>query len=773
MAYLRFITRHPIPVLLATGLVALLAVANLFRLRIDNSMDIWLVENDPSLAAYDRYREEFENDEFIVVAYEAPGGALGEEGLALAERLTETFARIKNVVKVTSLVNMEQIRADGDLLTVGRLVNPPLTDADREKVLATLRDDPLYSGTLAGRDGQIGAIALRITGESSDDRHQERVKLMGSIRRVIAQEIGEFHVTGRTPFDVELFDAFISDQKRFLPIMGLVFLLVLGALFRNVVGVALPTTTVTVAVLWTFGIIAMVGTPLSMVSGTLPVVLLAIGVADAVHLISQYQEEMATGKEKQQALLDATNAVFIPCLFTSVTTALGFLGMLIIQVRPIRHFGMYASVGTMLAFVATFTIVPAILSLLPAPKVRDIGKHGATVADRLTAQVFSWVSAHRYLVLAVSLGGLLIGLLGLPRVQTSANTYRFLPSTNRAVAATDFVEAAIGGVNPMEVLVTVRDTSSPEPLKNVEVLREIESLQRTLAAHPQVEKTLSPVDFISAMNRTFHEGREEFARIPESRELVGQLMLMYEMDAPDGEFYDYVNFDMTQARLTVRTSMSADAENSELIAAAREASQGFKTIDAIPTGTVVLFADIQYHMLTGMIRGFSVAFVCVGVMMVVLLRNLRHGLLAMIPGALPIVFVVGLTGWFSVKLDTNSAMMGNIALGIAVDNAIHMLTRYRRLRQSGIAPHESIRQASTVVGRPVLFTTLVLCTGFLVLCLSETIPNQKFGALVAMVLTGSLFGSIGTLPATILVMEERFGRQPAVSPEELVDNVSQ
>jgi predicted RND superfamily exporter protein len=132
----------------------------------------------------------------------------------------------------------------------------------------------------------------------------------------------------------------------------------------------------------------------------------------------------------------------------------------------------------------------------------------------------------------------------------------------------------------------------------------------------------------------------------------------------------------------------------------------------------------------------------------------------MIPGALPIVFIVGMTGWLGMKLGANSAMMGNIALGIAVDNAIHMLTRYRRLRHEGVVAHGAIERASTVVGRPVLFTTLVLCAGFLVLCLSATIPNQRFGLLTALVLAGSLLGSVGTLPATILVMEEYFGKGP-------------
>jgi predicted RND superfamily exporter protein len=758
MAYLRFITRHPWPVVLAAAILAFAAFSTLVQLRIDNSMEAWLIEDDPALAAYGRYREEFQNDQFIVVGYEVPGGALSEAGLAVAERLTEAFERIDNVMDVTSLANMEEIRADGDLLTVGHLIEAPLSDAERKRVLSKLRSDPLYRRTLAGHDGKVGAIVIRTARDSAEQGHAVRAKLVEDVRRALARENGTFHITGRTTFDVELFDAFVLDQKRLVPVMGLVIVIVLGVLFRNVVGVVLPMVTVGMAVLWTFAVIATVGTPLSMVSGTLPVVLLAIGIADSVHLVSEYQEQLAAGKKKLDALSDGVRAVFVPCLFTSVTTSLGFLGMLVIRVRPIHDFGLYASIGTMLAFVATFTLVPAVLSLLPAPRVRnDIG---GAVSDRLTARVFRVVSAHRRLVLGVSLGGLLLGVVGLPLVQVSANTYKFLPATNPAIRATDFIEATIGGVNTMEVMVSARDISSQEPLKNVQALEEIQALQRKLAAFPQVEATLSPVDFLSAMNRTFHEDREEYERIPESRELVGQLMLMYEMDAPDGEFYDYFNFDMTKARMTIRTSMSADHENSDLIAAVREASKGFESIEAVPTGTVVLFSNIQYHMLVGMIRGFCVAFFCVGLSMTLLLRNLRHALLAMIPGALPIVFIVGMTGWLGMKLGANSAMMGNIALGIAVDNAIHMLTRYRRLRHEGVVAHEAIEHASTVVGRPVLFTTLVLCAGFLVLCLSATIPNQRFGLLTALVLAGSLLGSVGTLPATILVMEEYFGKGP-------------
>jgi len=756
LAYLRFITRHPVPIVLGAAVIAFAAFSSLVRLRIDNSMETWLIKDDPALAAYDLYREEFENDQFVVVGYEVTGGVLSDNGLAVASRLTEAFEQIDNVLKVTSLTNMEEMRAEGDRLTVGNLVTPPLSDSERARVLDKLRTDALYRRTLTSDDGRVGAIVIKIARSDSIEGHGIRAAILNDIRQVLAREQGTFHITGRATFDVELFDAFVRDQQRLIPIMVLVIVLVLGALFRNVMGVTLPMVTVSMSVLWTFAVIAVVGTPLSLVSGTLPVVLLAIGIADSVHLISEYQEELATGKKKLDALLDAIRAVFLPCLFTSVTTALGFLGMLVIHVRPIRDFGMYASIGTMLAFVATFTFVPAVLAWMPAPRVRNAV--GDTASDRLTARVFRVVSAHRGLVLGVSLAGLVIGMAGLGRVQVTANTYRFLPPTNPAIQATDFIEAAIGGVNTMEVLVSARDTESTEPLKNVQALRETQTLQRKLAAFRQVEATLSPVDFISAMNRSFHEDKPEYARIPESRELVGQLMLMYELDAPDGEFYDYVNFDMTKARMTVRTSISGDYEYADLIAAVREASQGFDSIEAVPTGSVVLFSDVQSYMLLGMMRGFAVAFFCVALMMILLLRNLGHGLLAMIPGVLPIVFVVGMTGWVGMKVGVNSAMLGNIALGVAVDNAIHMLTRYRRLRREGVVAHEAIERASTVVGRPVLFTSVVLCAGFLVLCLSSTLPNQKFGFLTALVLAGSLLGSVGTLPATILLMEEYFGK---------------
>ena len=231
--------------------------------------------------------------------------------------------------------------------------------------------------------------------------------------------------------------------------------------------------------------------------------------------------------------------------------------------------------------------------------------------------------------------------------------------------------------------------------------------------------------------------------------------------APDGRFYDFVNFDFSRARIMARARMSEADVHHRFLHKARRLARSFQHISAIPTGLMVLYNDVERHMLTGMITGFSVAFITVSLMMVILLRTLRHGLLAMIPGALPVVFVVGMTGWLGVALGTMPAMMGNVALGIAVDNAIHMLTRYRRLRRSGMAPQGAIEQAAIVVGRPVLFTTSVLCLGFAVLGFSRLVPNQFFGILTAIVLFGSLVGALVTLPATILVIDERSAARQA------------
>ncbi len=173
---------------------------------------------------------------------------------------------------------------------------------------------------------------------------------------------------------------------------------------------------------------------------------------------------------------------------------------------------------------------------------------------------------------------------------------------------------------------------------------------------------------------------------------------------------------------------------------------------------VMLFSDIEHHMIRGMVLGFSVALMAVSIMMVLVLRSLRHGLLAMIPAVLPLSFVLGMTGWVGQPLGPMAVMMANVALGVAVDNAIHLLMRYQRLRAAGKEVAAAIEESVTVVGRPVLYTAIVLCMSFLVLGFSDMVPTRAFGLLTALVLAGSLGGALITLPATVLMADEHLGR---------------
>ena len=754
MGILRSIIAHPVLVLGTALAVTLGSFFSISRLEVDNSVEIWLLENDPALRAYEEFRNEFQNDEYLVIGYEPPGGALSDDSLAMTARLTGALERIDGVLKVTSITSVEEIRALGDVLQVGKLVTPPVAAADRDRILYKLATDPLYAGSLTSRDGSAAAIIVNVQ-RIPHGNIEMRYRILDEVNHALENEGGTpFYVTGGVAFDIELFRSMIHDLKRSIPMMGLVFLVALGVLFRTAAGVLVPTGTVVVSVIWTFGLLALSGYDANVCSAILPVVLLAIGVADSVHLLSEYEEELAHGRERREALERAVSTVFVPCLFTSVTTAAGFLGLLLIRVAPLREFGAFAAAGTMLAFIATFTIMPAALALLPAPAHRLDAVQSHRRSARWSGRMFDFVAQHRNLTVACSFVLLAFGVAGLPRVHTSANWYHYLEKDNPTIVATDFVEGRIGGVYTVEVLLTPRDErSGDEAIKSVNALREMDAMQRQLEADPAVEKTISPVDFVKAMNRELHGGNPAFFDVPDSRNAIGQFLLMYELDAPDGELYDFVNFDFSRGRITARAKMSKAESHRPLIRKVRQHAPTLRELKAVPTGLMVLYNNMEYYMLHGMITGFSVAFVAVAIMMILLLRTLHHGLLAMIPAVLPIVFVIGMTGWFGLALGTMPAMMGNIALGITVDNAIHMLTRYRRLRATGIRSREAIGQAVTIVGRPVLFTTVVLCFGFAILGTSDLQPNKLFGVLTATILVGSLLGSLVTLPATVLVAE--------------------
>ncbi|MFP6626980.1 MAG: MMPL family transporter [Deltaproteobacteria bacterium] len=758
MPFLRFIVKYPWVVVALVVLVTAAALQPVSTLQFENSSEMWLEKDDPSVAAYEDYRAEFQSDDYAFVAWTAPGGVLGEHNIEMTSSLVAEIEQLEGVLRVTAITNMEEIRAEDDLLKIDKMVNLPLDDAERARILKKLTSDPLYAGTVTDPEGQISLMAVKIAGP--DAPVPVRMATMDRIKAVLGTHDGvEFKITGLTEFDIAFWQAFVNDFYVLLGLMFVVFLIVLGVLFRSFSGVLLPSLTVGLSLVWTLGIMGLAGYMANMSTPMLAVILLALGVADSVHMICEYQEELANGRERAEAIVEAARSVFIPCLFTSLTTALGFLGLELVRVPPLREFGLLAAVGALMAFVVTYTLVPAVLRLLPPPVVLISAAEGgdSNHRSRFLHRAFSLATQHRYLVVGASLAFMAIGLAGLPYVRVSANWYDYLESGHPIIEATDFIEDKVGGVHSIELLFESRDAEGSEGIKNPAGLAELAALQVKLQADPDIERTISPADFVRDMNRAFHGGDQRWLKVPESRAEVAQYLLMYEMDAPDGEFYSFVSFDFSRARMSILTRMSAVGVHERVVKDVREQIADFEFFDVTATGLAVLYSDMEEHLINGLVRGFTASFIAVMLVMMLLLRSPRHGLLAMIPGALPIAFVLGLTGWLGVGLGTLPVMMGNVVLGIAVDNAIHVLVRYRRQRARGLLPPAAIERAITVVGRPVMFTTVVLCLGFLVLAFSEMAMSRHFGLMAAAVLCGSLVAAIVTVPATVLISDERVG----------------
>ena len=755
--HLPFPVRRPKLVIAVALLASVAAFWSASSLVFDNDVDRWLLGDDPGLVAYDDFKREFGSDEHMVIGYKTPDGILGPENIRISKQLTGELRAIEGVVDVSNITTAEEIRSSGDEIRVTELITEHADAAERRRVLDKLSHDPLYRRSVASPDGSVATIIVRVKALEDHADFIRRRAILTEVRDVLAgvPQI-HFHLTGGAAFDTSIFEAMVDDQTQMLPIMGIVFVVVLGVLFRSSLGIFVPTLTVAASVLWTFGLMGTTDYVLSIVSTMLPVVLLAVGVADSVHLISEYQEMLGERESKLEALADAMRTVFRPCLFTSATTALGFLGLMVIRVSPLREFGLFASIGTMMAFVATFTVVPAALALGSAPRAI---RHSVGQSPRLMGRVFRFVAARPRQIALAALAGALFGLAGLPWVTTSANNYGYLRNSHPVIQATDFVEEHVGGVYTIEVLTKPSEVDSAEAMKNPAALKALDQLGVAIAKDPAIEHVVSASEFVKAMNSALNEEGPGFRFIPDERNTVGQLLLMYELDAPDGDLYDFLNFDMNHARLTARARMSQADDHPRLLASIRELASSQTEIEATVTGVMALYNRVEQYMLRGMMLGFAVAFVSVAIMMTFLLGNLRYGMLAMIPAALPILFVVGMTGWTSTPLGTMSAMMGNVALGIAVDNAIHMLSRYRLLRADAVPARTAIEEATTIVGRPVLFTTLVLCLGFSVLVFSELRPNRMFGGLTALILAGSLLGSIITLPATVLLFDSITSRR--------------
>jgi len=474
------------------------------------------------------------------------------------------------------------------------------------------------------------------------------------------------------------------------------------------------------------------------------VMLIAIGVADGIHLYShlfQYLRRFP-GATPRQAVDDMLKEMWKPVVMTSVTTAVGFISLLTSQVYPIKYFGVFTAFGVMSAMVLSLVLIPAGLLAFGLPRVRpgktDEREGAASFAARFTDLLLKY----RYLTLGATVVVVAVSLYGMTRVWINSSFLEKFEQDSEIVLTDKFINAHFGGTSTLNVIL---DAKTEGAFKDPRILRQVDSLQQDVVNSLEVVgNSFSLVDYLKRMNKVMHADSEEYNAVPPSRELVTQYLLLYEMSGDPENLWKVVNYAYNKANVTFQLKSDNSRAINEVLAVLE------KHRPALQAGGVEMhFAGSGYKglvftdlILKGQIASLLLSLVIVVLLLSLMFRSLAVGLVGSVPIIITALISFGLMGLLNIPLSTTTALLSSIAVGIGIDYAVHFLDRNRAYAATAGSRIEAGRATMAHSGRAIVFNAVVVIAGFLVLLFSVFPPNWALGALVSLNMFTSFLGTV-------------------------------
>ncbi|MBW1886596.1 MAG: MMPL family transporter, partial [Deltaproteobacteria bacterium] len=658
-----------------------------------------------------------------------------------------------HVEKVFSLTNIESVTSDGEWLKIEELVELPIAaeavPALRKRALA----NELYVGNIVSEKGDFTCIIARLPHYRDDFDY--KVEAVGAIREILAGEGStRFFLSGGPTLDEQFFYLSERDSQVTTPAMIALLVVTLWFLLRSASNVALALGTVILATMWGVAWIVLSGSRINMLTTILPPLLLAVGVAGSMHVLVDYRDRCGRGEDKMTALRSVYRELMTPLFLTSLTTAIGMTSLMVSRIQGVREFGGFAALGVVGAFLLSVTLVPIVLSRF-------------TISDDALAALHRLTMNRGGTIVMVSAVLLTAAIAAGTMVKAESSFLEYFRDSEPIKRDTKRIEQALAGTMTIDVVI---DTGTPGGVKNPEVLAQIVALQDFLEADEHVTSTQSVADYLKDLRRAFFSNDQREYRLPDTTEEAAQYLLLYEMDAPDGDLYDMMTSDYQQARVTARLDITSSNIATALVNKTEEyIARNFPPeLDVRVTGLGTLYANMEEYMRSSLVYGFSVALIAIYIIFCLQTGSLVLGTISMIPNVAPIVLCLGIMGLFGINLDAMTAMVASIAIGLAVDDSIHFVSRVRLHLANGIEMTRALERTTVEIGRALVFTTIALAVGFSVMMLSAFVGTIHFGLLCLLTIIFALAADLVLLPVVLHWYSERSGAHnswAAVSPQ--------
>ena len=734
---------------IAIPLITVAMASQLKHMEFEGSYRIWFDKDSSILKNYDDFRAVFGNDDAVTIIFKDENGVMNPKALHVIDNITEKLWTTQYIARADSLTNYQYVHADPeypDDILVEEFIDDidALTPEQLQEKARIIQGEDTAVHRLISEDGKTTMIVGRMTPKAGDDPLVAQ-KLKAAVEEIVAAEAEsgyEFHLGGGPVLNMAFINLGQHDAATFTPLVLLIAMVLLWIVFRRPSGMLLSISVVIFTFMIVLSIQVMLGYKMNNFTANIPVFVVAIGIADAMHLFWIYLIGRRQGKDNHEAIHYSVEKNFLPTLLTSLTTAAGFASLGISHVVPIKTLGIATANAALLAFVLTILFVPALLAIIN-PKIKEKELQKAQEKSPLAHHYAQWIIKHDTKILIFSTLLFTVIGLGIFFVKMDSNTVRYFSKDVDFRKTVEFMEAHLSGPMSYELVV---DSGKKDGIKMPEFMQTVEDFQNDFKkTYPDVRHVASLVDIV----KTFNEVLNGSKTVPDDNKLIAGYLLFYSLSLPQGmEINDRMDVNERLLRVTALVNIVDTSKDLEMIAWA-EHWWDKTPYSAQISGQTAMFAHMQSDVTDTLVQSILLAITLVSVMMMFIFRNLRMIPLFIVPNVLPIALVIGAMGWMGMTIDMGVAISGAIIIGVAVDDTIHFLVKYREARKRGDSMQGSLEYVMQYAGSAIIFTTLILSAAFLVFSFSQFLPNVHFGVVTAMALMIAVLVDLLMLPAIL------------------------
>jgi predicted RND superfamily exporter protein len=695
-------------------------------------------------------------EDMIAVGIVNEKGILNTDTLGKIGRITDEILKIKGVAArdVSSFTTIDNVTVEDATLKVAPLMTKaPEDEKGIEYLRKMLYENPLFLNRIISKDGKTTAIYVPLEKGSNGKEIADR------IREIVDKEKGDekYYVAGdpvaRDTFGAEMFKL----MAIFAPIAGMVMLFVRYLMFRDLFLSITLMMDAMISIVWSMGLLIGLGFPIHIMSSMAPVFLMAIA-TDSMHIFNEFYFRYRETRDKKKAIIETMRAVSRPVRNTALATAAGFAVLLFMNIIPVKVFGGLVAFGTISLRILSFSFIPAMFTFVKDEKIEKIA-HAEDIGTDKTSQFLKKLAGfgthHPKNTVLVGLVLFVIAVIGLTKITVNNNLVEWFKKGSDVRVADTVMNKALGGTSLGYVVATAKDD---DYIKTPEAMRYIEGLQRRLEKLPVVGKTTSVVDYVKRINRVLHDDDPKYDVVPETKDMIGQYLFLFSMSAKPSDLDNVVDYPFKRANIWVQLKTWDAQAMKDVISAVDDYKKTNPTpMEIKPSGIAYFNLVWNHEVLWDMVKGFVLALIAVFTILAFDFRSVKWAIVGYTPLLFTILLIYGVVGFIGKDFDMPISVLSTLSLGMAVDFAIHFVSRFRqRLKETG-GRRESINDAllwtAARPGKGIVRNAVLFAASFAVMMFAPLTPYITVGAFIVSMMLLSAIMTIIYLPALITLMQ--------------------